>query len=113
MKYSVHLKKLSEREKRVWQIISWRYGNENAITSTEIQNQTGIDRFQLAAIIQSLRLVHNVPVASKKHGKNKGYFLPAKSTEIDLTVADLESQASKLLDVATVLWKARKELPEA
>ncbi|WP_336786897.1 hypothetical protein [Paenibacillus sp. MMO-177] len=113
MKYTLDSSVLSERERTIWVVLKERYGNENAITSGEVQTLTGIDRFGLAQVVQTLRLKHKIPVTTSKYGNKKGYFLPVKPEEIDATMTELEAQASKLIDVSSVLWEARKLMTHA
>jgi len=109
-RYEINNSNLTPKEKMVWDILKERYGKVNSITSGEIYKMTGIDRFQLAGIVQTLRLQYNVPVCANKWGENKGYFLPTNQQEIHATMDELEAQASKLIDVVSVLYNAGKEL---
>lgn len=113
MPYSIDTSKLDEKETAIWNILKDRYGNEKAITSTMIEELTGLNRFVLSKIIQDFRLLHKIPVVTDKYGKKKGYFLPNKITEIEVTLAELEGQANKLIDVVSLLWQARKEFTYA
>lgn len=102
--------KMTYREEKVWGILKDRYGQESAITSDEIKALTGINRFHLSAIVQSLRLNYKVPVCSNKWGNNKGYFLPTKESDIHATMVELEGQASKLIDVVNMLYRSAVDL---
>ena len=112
MTYDVNEKLLSPRELEVWNILKDRYGKQNAITSGEIEKEIGITRFHLSGIVQTLRITHKVPVCASKSGAKKGYFLPETKEEIINTMSDIEAQASKLLDIVTVMWSASKMVDE-
>lgn len=104
--YTLDKDLLTPNEKAVWELIEGRYGKGNAITSTQIEEITGLNRFRTCKAIQSLRLEHRIPVASSKSGNSKGYFLPVKKEELKDTIDELLRQAETLINVADTLDRA-------
>lgn len=93
-------------ELRVWELIKGRKGVRNAITSKEIESETGFNRFKTCRIVQRLRLNHEIPIVTNKFGANKGYFLPLNREEVKGTIEEMVKQAETLLAVVDILEKA-------
>ena len=71
---------LSENDKRVLRLI--KIGAENSITGAEISLITKLAERTVQDIISRLITRHSVPIVGVRHGKFRGYFIPANKEEL-------------------------------